>query len=280
MDEIRDAPESAPVPEAAGSRDKSRKTSMKTSVASFISSKPKEPEVALQYSDVARALGQLSQKPSSANEKELENVVLPRLAGYGTPDLSSLPHFQKLLEFADDKKIIRYVFYFMERIFAEHKADGGDVLKQTVLDNAVMTLTPEQDVKKDKEGLRQAFAMRALSTASMAGNEMATSELTKTVLAVLSRMNLGKAKKRSSMTKLMGFGKEDVKQKEAPINVQTAAHRAIHHGLAGNEELEWQALVGVKCEDPIGESLAGRHLPWLRASPSCPCGRVPRLDPI
>jgi len=186
-------------------------------------------------------------------EKDLDAVVLPRLALYGAPKLDCVPHIVRLLEYTDTSslRVQRYAFYFLGQMLGEVR-DQDDPHVQAMQELA--TKAVQQDALQGAP-MRQINALGVLALAAVAGSDRARRELKTTLGAVLARIADGKEKRRRGI-KFLYTSKSSSSPSGMPSPIlQCAAFKILRCAFENVEELELVALQADRCTDPV----ATRH---------------------
>jgi len=208
----------------------------------------------VQYADCKRTLAELAPSASQKKiEKELDQILLPRLALYGTPGPDLIPLFLKLLEQTDEKngaRVIRYAYYFLERMVdkrwvREFQAAHADILINRMKQDIALPISSACP-------LRKPTALQVLSQAAASGCRPARAELRLATTAMIGHMLEGKTPKgKSTFSFSLSRSRNLGPDVPTPI-MQTAVFRTIHNVFFADDELAVHSMLGGRCSDALG----------------------------
>ncbi|XP_024525120.1 uncharacterized protein LOC9633241 [Selaginella moellendorffii] len=233
-----------------------------------IAPKQKKP---LSYSQLARSLHELAAtSDQKAPQRQLVNHVFPKLAVYSSVDPSLAPSLIMLHQQADDRQVLRYVYYFLSRILGEADSHGvvpgggiptpnwdaladmsvaGGVTRADVVPRIIELLAAEASTPDPAVHPRRIAALKALTCAST--NEDVVTKLYEIVFGILDKVaDAGKIRKKRGM-----FGRQTLDRESAlRSNLQYAALSALQKLPIdqGNPAFLHRAVQGIACADPVG----------------------------
>jgi hypothetical protein len=241
------------------------------------------------YSQLARALQELASATDQKSSHKLLHQVFPKLAVYSSVDPSLAPSLLKLHEQAEDRQVLRYVYYFLARLLAESGAQGvtpgggiptpnwdaladlnlagGTVVTRAeVVPLIIAQLTAEATNPDPAVHPRRIAALKALSFAPTSSNDILAT-LYEIVFGILDKVaDAGKLRRKKGI-----FGRQSVDKESAlRSNLQYAALSTLRRLPldSGNPAFLHRAVQGISCADPVGvrhalsvvTDLAGRDM--------------------
>ncbi|CAK9198631.1 unnamed protein product [Sphagnum troendelagicum] len=240
------------------------------------------------YSQLARALQELALATDQKSSHKLLHQVFPKLAVYSSVDPSLAPSLLKLHEQAEDRQVLRYVYYFLARLLAESGAQGvtpgggiptpnwdaladlnlagGTVVTRAeVVPLIIAQLTAEATNPDPAVHPRRIAALKALSFAPTSSNDILAT-LYEIVFGILDKVHAGKLRRKKGI-----FGRQSVDKESAlRSNLQYAALSTLRRLPldSGNPAFLHRAVQGISCADPVGvrhalsvvTDLAGRDM--------------------
>ncbi|CAM6094529.1 unnamed protein product [Calypogeia fissa] len=226
----------------------------------------------LTYSQLTRLLNELAgAEDQKGAQRQLRYQVFPKLAVYNSVDPSLVPSLLKLHEQADDRRVVRYVYYYLARVLAESGVHGsapgggvptpnwdalatlnaaGSVTRADVIPQIVDRLTKEAADAKNTVHERRIAALKALSFAPIA-DEDTLEKLYIIVFKILDKVaDAGKLRRKRGI-----FGRQTVdKESAARSNLQYAALSTLRRLPLDPENPAFlhRAVQGIACADPVG----------------------------
>ncbi|KAL3696977.1 hypothetical protein R1sor_011053 [Riccia sorocarpa] len=226
----------------------------------------------LTYSQLARLLSDLAGSPDLKNaQKQLLVQVFPKLAVYSSVDPSLVPPLLQLHELADDRHVVRYVYYYLARVLAESGAHGGtpagvvptpnwdalatlnvagSVTRADVVPQIVDRLIAEAANTDPAAHPRRVAALKALSFVPVTTEEM-LGKLYMIVFKILDKVaDAGKLRRKKGI-----FGRQTVDKESATrSSLQYAALSTLRRLPLDpdNPAFLHRAVQGIACADPVG----------------------------
>ncbi|KAG6554798.1 hypothetical protein Mapa_003818 [Marchantia paleacea] len=226
----------------------------------------------LTYSQLARLLNDLAASPDQKNaQKQLQVQVFPKLAVYSSVDPSLVPALLQLHEQADDRHVVRYVYYYLARVLAESGSHGitpgggvptpnwdalatlnvaGAVTRADVVPQIVERLAVEAANIDPAAHPRRIAALKALSFAPITSEEI-LGKLYMIVFKILDKVaDAGKLRRKKGM-----FGRQSVDKESATrSNLQYGALSTLRRLPLDPDNPAYlhRAVQGIACADPVG----------------------------
>lgn len=275
----QDAPSPLPSPAPMSSDRKSKKEkllqihndTMSAAKAALIPvriNRPKRRPVS--YAQLARSIHELAAtSDQKSSQKQLVHHVFPKLAVYNSVDPSLAPSLLMLDQQAEDRTVLRYVYYYLARILSDTGSQGlnqgggiptpnwdaladidaiGGVTRADVVPRIVDRLTSEA-LNADLEfHARRIQALKALTYAPPSSTEILM-KLYEIVFGILDQVGDAPQKRKKGMFGTKGGDKESIIRS----NLQYASLSALRRLPLdpGNPAFIHRAVQGVSFADPV-----------------------------
>ncbi|GAA0165131.1 scaffold/adaptor protein [Lithospermum erythrorhizon] len=230
--------------------------------------KPKRRPVS--YAQLARSIHELAAtSDQKSSQKQLVHHVFPKLAVYNSVDPSLAPSLLMLDQQAEDRTLLRYVYYYLARILSDTGSQGlnpgggiptpnwdaladidavGGVTRADVVPRIVDRLTSEASNADVEFHARRIQALKALTYAPPSSTEILM-KLYEIVFGILDQVGDAPQKRKKGMFGTKGGDKESIIRG----NLQYASLSALRRLPLdpGNPAFIHRAVQGVSFADPV-----------------------------